>query len=139
MSNNSALSRRDILKCAVVATLSLLVRPQLPQGALPFRARQMLLSTRLSALFGHSESAKVVGSEYLRRYPQEADKDILLDQILSRFPPNDVGLYGTADHRLREQLDRMIRADFAADRIVTLRGWVLSATEAQLCALATLL
>jgi hypothetical protein len=139
MSNDSALSRRDVLKCAVVATLSLLVRPQLPPGALPFRARQVLLTTRLSVLFEHSESAKVVGSEYLRRYPQEADKDVLLDQLVSRFPADDVGVYGTSDHRLREQLDRMIRADFAADRIVTLRGWVLSATEAQLCALATFL
>ena len=87
----------------------------------------------------HPESAKAIGSEYLRQYPQDANVDVLLDQIASRLAANDVGLFSITDQSLREQLDGMVRADFAIDRIVKLHGWVLSATEARLCALAALM
>jgi len=36
----------------------------------------------------------------------------------------------------RAQLAARVREDFAAGRIVMLDGWMLSATEARLCALA---
>ena len=39
---------------------------------------------------------------------------------------------------LRNQIDRRIRSDYREGRIETIEGWVLSRTEARLCALAAL-
>jgi hypothetical protein len=139
MSDDSTLSRRAVLKLAVAATISVLIRSQLPGAAALQHAQQALLPKRLAALLAHPESAKVIGGEYLRKYPLEANVDILLDQIASRLAANDIGMFGSTDNQLRERLDGMIRADFAVDRIVKLRGWILSTTEARLCALAVLL
>jgi hypothetical protein len=139
MSDDPTLSRRAVLKLAVAASISVLIRSQLPGAVALQHAHQALLPKRLAALLAHPESAKVIGGEYLRKYPQEAHADILLDQIASRLAASDAGLFGSTDHQLRERLDGMIRADFAVDRVVKLRGWILSATEARLCALAVLL
>ena len=139
MSDDRVFSRREAIKFAVAATVTALVRAQLPGVAVLQRTQEALLPARLAALLAHPESAKVIGGEYLLKYPQEADLDTLLDQIASRIVASDVGLFTTTDQQLREPLAGMIRADFAVDRIVKLRGWVLSATEARLCALAVLL
>ena len=139
MSDDRVFSRREAIKFAVAATVTALVRAQLPGVAALQRTQEALLPARLAALLAHPESAKVIGGEYLLKYPQEADLDTLLDQIASRIVASDVGLFTTTDQHLREQLDGMVRADFAVDRIVKLRGCVLSVTEARLCALATLL
>jgi hypothetical protein len=136
MSTDRVFSRREAIKFALAAAAAVLVQSQLP-GAAALPGAQ--LPARLAALLAHSESAKVIGAEYLLRYPQEADRDILLGQIASRMAGADSGLLSSNDRLLREQLDGLVRADFAADRIVKLRGWVLAATEARLCALATLL
>ena len=139
MSNDRVFSRREAIKVAVAATVTLLVHSQLPGVAALQSGQQALLPARLTALLAHSESANVIGGAYLLKYPQEANVDTLLDQIAARIVARDVGLLSTTDQHLREQLDGVVRADFAADRIVKLRGWVLSATEARLCALAALL
>jgi hypothetical protein len=138
MSNDRVFSRREAIKFAVAAAVAALVQSQAP-GAVALQGAQQALPTRLTALLAHSESAKVIGGEYLRNYPQEANLDLLLGQIASRMAANAVGLLTMNDQRLREGLDGLVRADFAADRIVKLRGWVLSATEARLCALAALM
>jgi hypothetical protein len=137
MSDNHAISRRAALKFALAASATMFVRAHVPGVGL-FQQAQALAPTQLAALLAHPESAKVIGIEYLRVYPGEADLDILLDLIVSQLAAGEAGLFATADHQLRERLDTSIRADFAADRIVKLRGWVLSATEARLCALTAL-
>ena len=139
MSNDRVFSRREAIKFAVAATVAVVVQSQLPGAVVLQRTQQALLLARLTALLAHSESAKVIGTEYLLNYPQEANVHTLLDQIDARITASDGGLFSTPDQHLREQLDGVVRADFAADRIVTLRGWVLSATEVRLCALAVLL
>lgn len=139
MSDDTALSRREVLKFALTATVSLFVRSQLPGVTVLQRGQQSLLPMRLAALLTHKESAKVIGIAYVQKYPQEAGVRILLDQIASSPAVGDVGLFGAADQNLRELLERMIREDFAVDRVVKLQGWILSATEARLCALAALL
>jgi hypothetical protein len=138
MSDDHAISRRAALKFALAAAATMFVRAHVPGVAL-FQQAQALVPTQLAALLAHPQSAKVIGIEYLRAYPGEADMDMLLDLIVSQLGASDAGLFASAEHQLRERLDTSIRADFAADRIVKLHGWVLSATEARLCALIALL
>ena len=63
-----------------------------------------------------------LGRAYLRRYPDEGSQRRLVELV-------------PADPVLRA---RQVRADFAAGRVVTLGGWVLSRTECRYCALHAL-
>lgn len=138
MSNDRVFSRREAIRFALAAAVAALAQSQLP-GSVTLQNAQQVLPTHLTTLLAHLESARVIGGEYLRNYPHEANRDVLLGQITARMVASDVGLYGRSDQLLREEVDGLVRADFAADRIVKLRGWVLSATEARLCALAALI
>jgi hypothetical protein len=63
-----------------------------------------------------------LGRAYLRRYPDEASQGRLAGLV-----PSDPVLRA-----------RRVRADFAAGRVVSLDGWVLSRTECRYCALHAL-
>jgi hypothetical protein len=43
-----------------------------------------------------------------------------------------------ADHELILTLQQQIRQDYIEERVVKLQGWILSVTEARLCALTAL-
>jgi hypothetical protein len=49
--------------------------------------------------------------------------------------PSNVAIDST---RVLRQLDAAVRDDYTAGRVLTLRGWVLSLTEARQCALYSL-
>ena len=139
MSDDTSLSRRGFLILSATAAVSLLVRSQPPEVMALGNSQQILLAAQLAALFTHTESAKVIGLEYLQKHRQEANIRVLLDQVTSSSAATDVGLFGAAGQDLRGLLERMIRADFEIDRVVKLQGWILSVTEARLCALTALL
>jgi hypothetical protein len=97
------------------------------------------LSAKLTTALAHPESARAVGAEYLRQYPQEADAQLLLKRIVARFDGGYAALTRAHDSTLRTLIEQRVRQDFATEQIVKVQGWVLSATEARLCALMTLL
>jgi len=88
---------------------------------------------RLARLLPHTDSAARLGRRYLEGTPQEADAGRLLTLIDAT--PAD----GEADAALRERLDARTRQDFIAGATVAVDGWLLSVTEARLCALVSLL
>ena len=96
------------------------------------------LRTTLADFFDHKESARVVGLEYLCDTPAEWDVELLVDRIFfDRIRcRTEFGKAGT--NTRREVLLKQIHDDFEKGRVVKVRGWVLSQTEARLCALAGL-
>jgi hypothetical protein len=138
MNREKPISRREFLAYAVAASAALLVPAQLPAGERLRQAQAALLASRLSALLAHQASARVIGQEYARLHPEEADIARLVAAIVEQVPGGALALLVAPERELRAQLDRATRADFAAERVVKLRGWLLSATEARLCALAAL-
>jgi hypothetical protein len=68
------------------------------------------------------QTLKQIGTKYRAATPAEASEDVLA-QLL------------TTDGNQPEQLTNKVRDDFAADRTVTIDGWVLAVTEARQCAL----
>jgi hypothetical protein len=75
----------------------------------------------LLALFPDPAAARAIGKAFLRDYPGEADAA----HLAARLPR-------------RHRLHMAISADFAAGKTVMVEGWVLSRTEARLCALVAL-
>ena len=121
------MTRRDFLILPLPALLALLAC----FGSRPLR-------TALAGFFEDRKSAASVGEEYLRLHPTEDDDDQLVRRLAGersreveweRLAASDPAAF-------RESVRARHREDFAAGRTVTLRGWVLSETEARLCALA---
>jgi len=102
-------------------------------GVAAARGEESDPGSRLAALFGSPSSARAIGRRYLTIRPEEASAAILVEAIVRDHP-----CAGTTERQLRDLMRRAIRDDFACGDTVTLDGWVLSVTEARLCALAAL-
>jgi hypothetical protein len=88
---------------------------------------------RLAGVLQHPDSAARLGRLYLDGTPREADAARLVTLIGAA--PVSV----TTDEALRASLDERIRNDFINGNTVAVDGWLLSITEARLCALVSLL
>lgn len=97
------------------------------------------IASRLTEVFIHKESAKIVGLEYLSCVPNERDVGLLTNLICS-FQSEGCEEFAKADMvKRRKMLLDQQRKDFEHGRIVNVQGWILSETEARLCALAALI
>ena len=113
----------------------------LPARALAALQRPQSKESQASSLlrfFRNQQSARVIGREVLRCVPAEADLERLVDLISSSRPERRARLAKATASELRVLLRRQQLDDFECGRTVRVRGWVLSQTEARLCALAAL-
>jgi hypothetical protein len=97
------------------------------------------LAVKLARFYVDKESAKCVGLEYLRSVPTEANVAVLVDVISSFDVAQRAELYQADQHKLKELLHLRQRQDFEHERVVNVRGWILSETECRLCALTALI
>jgi hypothetical protein len=94
---------------------------------------------RLADLFRQPDSARVVGLEYLRVAPTERTTEALVAAIAADLPGGTAALDDPIDpEHLRDLLQERIRQDFADETVVELRRWIVSRTEARLCAIVAL-
>jgi hypothetical protein len=81
---------------------------------------------------GHICDAKTIGdigSAYRTAMPEESHKSDLIELLLKDTPG------AQDDPRLPQLLKDQVGHDFASDNTVTIKGWVLSRTEARQCAI----
>lgn len=91
---------------------------------------------RVAHIFRHApEAARAIGSRYLQECPGEGTAESLLARIFHGDPTlrSEVGRLPTPE--LKARIDRLVSEDFAQGNVVELSGWVLSRTEARICAL----
>jgi hypothetical protein len=95
------------------------------------------LASKLSQIFPHRDSAAAVGREYLKVTPLEADASQLIELI---GPPKKfITARATAGaEAFADWLQAKQRDDFERGRVVLVQDWMLSRTEARLCALVAL-
>jgi len=128
------IDRRDAVRALGLAGLSLAL---LPAGYAALKAGgsgSQPLTAWLKSMIADLQSARRVGQAYLATTPADADRDRLLAEVYPRLEPG-------ADRSAaawRESYTAQCRLDFAEGRTVRIDGWVLSRTEARLCALAAL-
>jgi hypothetical protein len=93
----------------------------------------------LDRLIPHPESAARLGRSYLEAHPEHADRPLLLSNI-ERAAMSGLGSASTpADPaQLVAGLQQAVRRDYAQGEVVSVDGWILSITEAQLYALAAM-
>ena len=88
------------------------------------------LASRVSGIFGDLDAPATIGARYLELY---RDQDSNWIPALLRSD-----LLALRAERLRSEIARRIRRDFSRKDIALVDGWVLSRTEARLCALMSL-
>lgn len=96
--------------------------------------------TRLGKIFARDlQSAREVGHIYFREAPQEHNADILTKMIMQSDMDLMQRLDVLSEADIIAKLRNLIAEDFAFGNTVQVDGWVLSRTEARLCALCALL
>jgi hypothetical protein len=97
------------------------------------------LVSNLKLFFTRGESARVVGREYLRDRSGEADIRLAVDLIYGPQAEWGLAWREAGFSEFRKLIRGQIRRDFDEGRTVKVQGWILSKTEARLCALVYLL
>jgi hypothetical protein len=131
-------NRRQCLRMFFGVGAMLLLRRTDAFGTMTSSSTDHWLSAKLGSVFYNRKSATVIGLEYLRSAPNEADVRRLTNLICSRWQGRYDAIAPEATARIKEMLLHQQREDFDQGRIVNVRGWILSETEARLCALAAL-
>ncbi len=81
----------------------------------------------------NDETISKLGSDYIKNHPSENTKQILKNFLLDG--KNGRKLDSSS---ILNELNRKIKLDFETNNIIVLDGWILSKTEARLCALFSL-
>lgn len=132
------MTRRSVLRILVCLSALGLTSPARALAKLGGSSTPDPLVLKLAQFFVHKGSASVVGREYLRSVPEEADARLLVDLICSGQIERRAELAKADRGELRELLLLQQRHDFEHGRIVNVQGWILSETEVRLCALTAL-
>jgi hypothetical protein len=99
----------------------------------PVQALPAASFDKLAGLFAPLRDAHRLGLIYLQQHPVEAHAEVLARLVTGRAWA-DVLPMAPAD--LTRAITARQAVDFAAGHVVALDGWILSRTEARLCALA---
>lgn len=132
----NAISRRALLKQLTVGGLLAALPTVRTWATVPELFNP--LATRLMHALSNRDSAEAVGRCYLALGAEPADAALLAARVAGSTA-GYLRLCGARTDDLRALLARQQREDFAAGRTVIVKGWVLSITEARLCAIATVI
>jgi hypothetical protein len=138
MSEERLLTRRRFIALAVAFTAPLL--PGAGEGVVGLVDPRRAATARLTAPLRHRDSAARIGRAYLLAQPGDAGASRLVDTIVAAIATESGSTDPLAadDATLAELLARRIVTDFASRDVAVVEGWVLSRTEARLCALVAL-
>ena len=92
----------------------------------------------LARYFDDPAHARTVGREYLAAHPREAGLEQLTRLLLEGRPSLADALATPASSDWRGLVRVAHREDFAEGRVVNVRGWILSHSEARMFAIAAL-
>ena len=95
------------------------------------RTAQSSETNDLTSCLSDRASASAVGTAYLRKHPEHASRAVLLDHLAlpdGRLSPAQIAV----------AVECRIRSDFVHQQTLVLDRWLLSRTEAIVCALIAL-
>ena len=130
-------SRRRFLAGAAAVAVPVALAPLKPWRALYEVTGPEGAAARLAGVLRARRGARVLGRHALEALDRPRSRE-LAAQVVATLPGGASALASASDDELRALLATGAREDFAAERTVRCGGWVLSATEARLCALAAL-
>lgn len=120
--------RRRFLRATAVAAAAVAIGPGTLVLLMQGMWRDDAAIAAIRALIPHRAQAVQLGRAYLAVHRDEGSAAVLLRHLLG--PPSPGSAAETA-----QRIAARIRADYVAARTVTVKGWILSRTEARLYAL----
>ncbi len=128
--------RREFLEGVAAASAAALASAA--GVVLPACAREDPLEPALRGFFADRDAARKVGAEVLVLDPEAGTPQVLIERLARERGAELRELARSDPEALAELLREQHRADFGEDRVVVVRGWLLSQTEAWLFAFAAL-
>lgn len=131
----TALPRREFLWQALAACGSTLLGPAGAAAASQSSTSTRALPAGRAFFANQTDAVRAIGAAYLGQRGSGADRA----SILGAAPGALEAIERSRDERgAVRRLARAVRDDFTRGRTVQLEGWILSRTEAELCALTLL-
>ena len=128
--------RRDFVLQALVACGTAFLVPSIGFGDAQDQQTRTGAGEAVAGYFGYRvDAARAAGTAYLK----QLGSDTTAPSILAATRGTTTMIEGAANRREAiEMLVAAVREDFRAGRSVQVEGWILSRTEAELCALTLL-
>ncbi len=130
-------TRRTFVKNALCITATAVIVPGCGFGGPPSVKEA---TSYLVGLVRHPEEARKMGSSYLKA--DEALESVslhsLTEVILKDVGVDNLNTPGISLETIGRKVASRVRQDFTDETVVTVNGWLLSRTEARLCALVHL-
>ena len=98
--------------------------------------KQPFLYPLILSNFLDEGSLRVIGSSYLVIRPDENSKEKLLNAITRGMHPIQTMTNDKANQTM--DIEQKAEMDFKSDKLIVIKGWVISETEARQCALLSL-
>jgi hypothetical protein len=130
-------SRRRFLLGACAVAVPVALAPLKPWRAIVEVTGARTPAARLAGLLAHRDSARSLGRAALAALPGATTPPALAAAVLADLPGDAATLAAASDHDLRALVAARVREDFDSGDTVQVDGWILSCTEARLCALAS--
>jgi hypothetical protein len=130
-------SRRRFLLGACAAAIPVALAPLKPWRAIVEVAGARTPAARLAGLLAHGDSARHLGRAALGALPGATTAPALATAVLAGLPGGAARAAAASDDDLRGLIAARVREDFDSGQTVRVDGWLLSCTEARLCALAS--
>ncbi len=79
---------------------------------------------------------RIIGNSYRVMKPDENSKEKLLNAITNEMHTMQDKTYDSPNQL--NEIEKIVEMDFRSEKLIVIRGWVLSETEARQCALLSL-
>ena len=136
--NKTGINRRKLLASIPAMCILTICNSALMAGMQHDRELKTLAGMLVHQL-ENRRSACVVGREYLCSAIDEAHLGRLIQLILGDPEGQALADLGLDHYAYYAYLEHRYKSDFTNGRVVEVGGWILSVTEARVCALATTL
>ena len=138
MINGSFIQRRSFLKRTFMLAVSAFAGTAC---SLSFSPDLREVAKTATSLLRRPHLAKNIGRHYIQQ--NVATDSLTPEQLMTRILEGTAIDPGYASHfklfKMDDEIRRKVRKDFTLERTAKIRGWLLSETEAQLCALLVLI
>jgi hypothetical protein len=98
--------------------------------------KQPFLYPFILSNFLNEESLRVIGETFRVMNPDENSKVKLLNAITLGINANQNNSKGATD--LAQEIEKKVEIDFKSEKMLLIKGWVISETEARQCGLLSL-
>jgi hypothetical protein len=131
----TAIPRREFLWQALAACGSTLVAPASPAQGGQATPSDRAMRTSTAYFADRADAVRAIGEAFLRQLGRASDSEAILGVARGTLE----SIRRARDERSAiRALERAVREDFERGRAVQLEGWILSRTEAEICALTLL-